>query len=194
MAEGHPLPPTERPQPSQGTGKGPAGKPAAGGHAAPAAAPRLDAKGEALLKLLSEVLDSFHPNLSAALDEVVVTVEPAQVQRTCQTLRDDPRLKFDFLRCLSVVDYNDSLQVVYHLWSMEKRQKVVVKADLPASNPTVPTVVPVWRGADWFEREAAELFGVTFEGHPNLKPLLLWEGFEGHPGLKSFPVHDYQEW
>ena len=59
---------------------------------------------------------------------------------------------------------------------------------------SVPTVVTVWSGADWFEREAHDLFGVVFQDHPNLIPLLLYDGFEGHPGLKSFPYHEYEEW
>ena len=58
----------------------------------------------------------------------------------------------------------------------------------------LPTVTGVWGGADWYERESNDLFGVRFEGHPNLVPLLLYEDFEGYPGRKSFPFHDYDEW
>jgi NADH-quinone oxidoreductase subunit C len=65
---------------------------------------------------------------------------------------------------------------------------------VPNDAPVAPTVTAVWPGADWFEREAHDLFGVEFEGHPDLKPLLLWEGFEGYPGRKSYPFNEYTEW
>ena len=82
----------------------------------------------------------------------------------------------------------------YHLLSLANRHKMVVKTNLPPDDPRVPTVTGVWRGANWYEREGHDLFGVVFEGHPDLSPLLLYEGFEGHPGLKSFPFHEYDEW
>ena len=69
-----------------------------------------------------------------------------------------------------------------------------MKTDLPYENPSLPTLTEIWRAADWYEREAHDLFGVEFEGHPDLSPLLLYEGFEGHPGLKEFPFHDYDEY
>ena len=92
------------------------------------------------------------------------------------------------------MDYEDRLEVNYHLFSRETRHKLVVKTSVPHDNPVVPSVISIWRGADWFEREGHDLFGVVFQGHPNLAPLLLYDGFEGHPGLKSFPFHDYDEW
>ena len=71
---------------------------------------------------------------------------------------------------------------------------MVVKANLDSSDPKISTVSDIWLAANWFEREGHDLFGVVFDGHPDLSPLLLYEGFEGHPGLKSFPFHDYDEW
>lgn len=161
---------------------------------APEAPIALDARGQALSALLPEVLRGFHVKIGAAVDEVVVTVRPEDVPAVCRIVRNDPRLDFDYLRSLSVVDYVERLEVVYHLFSLGKRHKLVVKTSVPADAPRVPSVVPVWRGADWFEREGHDLFGVVFEGHPNLAPLLLYEGFEGFPGRKSFPFHDYDEW
>ncbi len=154
----------------------------------------LDARGQALSALLPEVLKGFDVKIGAAVDEVVVTVRPEDVPQVCRIARSDPRLDFDYLRSLSVVDYVERLEVVYHLFSLGKRHKLVVKTSVLSDAPRVPSVVPVWRGADWFEREGHDLFGVVFEGHPNLAPLLLYEGFEGHPGRKSFPFHDYDEW
>lgn len=172
----------------------PGSPPPAGGHGGAGSPERLDAKGQALKGLLPEVLPAFHSHISVALDEVVLTVPPERLVEVCFTLRDDPRTRFDFLRCLSVVDYVTYLEVVYHLWSMEKRHKMVVKVQVPPEAPQVPSVTGVWKGADWFEREGHDLYGVVFTGHPNLAPLLLWEGFPGYPGRKSYPFHNYTEW
>ena len=154
----------------------------------------LDEKGRALSALLPEVYPALDIEISAAVDEVVVAVGPVDLLSVCQTARDDSRLAFEYLRCLSAVDYVDRIEIVYHLFSMDRRHKMVVKTSVPAEDPRVPSVFSIWKGADWFEREAHDLFGVEFEGHPDLAPLLLYEGFEGRPGLKSFPFHDYDEW
>ena len=154
----------------------------------------LDERGEALQSLLRQVLESFLPEVGAAVDEVVLTVKADQVPQVCGILRDDSRFAFDYLRCLSVVDYEDRLEVVYHLYSLNNRHKVVVKTATSEDDPKVPSVVSIWPAANWFEREGHDLYGVEFVGHPNLSPLLLYEGFEGYPGRKSFPFHDYDEW
>ena len=160
----------------------------------PEAPTALDDKGSALAALLPEVLKGFDTEIGAAVDEVVVTAKPDDVPPICRIAKEDPRLDFDYLRCLSVVDYVERLEVVYHLFSLEKRHKMVVKTSVSPDDPRVPSAVSVWPGADWFEREGHDLYGVVFEGHPNLVPLLLYEGFEGYPGRRSFPFHDYQEW
>ena len=160
----------------------------------PEAPVALDDRGNALSALLAEVLKDFDAEIGAAVDEVVVTVKPQDVPAICRTAKEDARLDFNYLRCISVVDYVERLEVVYHLFSLEKRHKMVVKTGVSPEKPHVPSVVSVWRGADWFEREGHDLFGVVFQGHPNLAPLVLYEGFEGYPGRKSFPFHDYDEW
>ena len=145
------------------------------------------------MALLGQRLDSATAEITTLGDEVAVTVEPAHLLETCSRLKEDSGLAFDYLRCLSVVDYQDSFQVVYHLWSMEQRHKMVLKANTTYDDPQVPSVTSVWPSADWFEREGHDLFGVVFQGHPNPQPLLLWEGFEGFPGRKSFPFNEYDE-
>ncbi len=164
-------------------------------HPAPAEAQAaLNEKGQALTTLLEETLQEFQPEMGATLDEVVVTIRPHQVVEVGRTLRDDPSTACDLLLCLSVVDYENHFEVVYHLYSLEKNHRFVVKTTVPYEAPNVPSLISVWPGADWYEREGHDLFGVVFDGHPNLAPLLLYEGFEGYPGLKSFPFNDYQEW
>ena len=154
----------------------------------------LSARGEALSALLADVFADFDAEVGAAVDEVTLTVQPQDVPAACRIARQHPEIDCGYLRCLSVVDYVERLEVNYHLFSLDKRHKFVVKTSVSLEEPTVPSIVSVWRGADWFEREAHDLFGVVFEGHPGLSPLLLYDGFDGFPGRKSFPFHDYDEW
>lgn len=103
-------------------------------------------------------------------------------------LRDDERLGFDYLSLISAVDYKEKgFQVVYHILSLLANKKLVVKVDAPErDNPVVPSVVSVWPTADFHEREAWDLMGVRFEGHPNLKRILLREDWVGHPLRKDY--------
>ena len=154
--------------------------------------------GDALAATLEEVFGSDSGmQIAAAVDEVTLTVPPDRAADVCSVCKNDPRLDFDYLRCLSVVDYVDpsgEFEINYHLYSLEKRHKMVLKTRVPEDQPAVPTVTGVWAGANWYEREGHDLFGIVFDGHPDLVPLLLYEEFEGFPGRKSFPFHDYDEW
>jgi NADH-quinone oxidoreductase subunit C len=95
----------------------------------------------------------------------------------------------DFFDWLTAVDEQDNgLTVVVHLYSIEGRQHVLVRTLVPPDDPVLPTATPLFRGAAWAERETHEMFGVVFDGHPDLAPLLLPEGFEGHPLRKDFPL------
>ena len=161
---------------------------------APGAPAALDERGQALSSILPSLLAGTDIEIGSALDEVVVSAKAEDVPEVCRLAKDAPALDFDYLRCISVVDYIDHLEVNYHLFSLAKRHKMVVKTVVPPDEPHLPTVTTVWRGADWFEREGHDLFGVVFDGHPDLRPLLLYEGFEGYPGRKSFPFHEYTEW
>lgn len=160
----------------------------------PTAPVALDPRGEVLSALLTQAYADFDAQIAAAVDEPTLTVKPQDVPLVCRIARQTPAIDCGYLRCLSVVDYGERLEVNYHLFSLDKRHKFVVKTSVSPDAPNVPSVVSVWRGADWFEREAHDLFGVIFDGHPNLSPLLLYEGFQGFPGRKSFPFHDYDEW
>ena len=160
------------------------------GPAVPLAPVRADPAMEALLK---EVFSRFSPETGYAVDEVTLLFRREEILEACRIAKTDPRINFDFLRCLSVVEYPESFQVVYHLYSTTKRHKATLKANAPTENPMFPSVVSIWKGADWHEREGAELFGVTFEGHPNLKHLLLYDEFEGYPMLKSYPFAEIEK-
>ncbi|MBI2866028.1 MAG: NADH-quinone oxidoreductase subunit C [Chloroflexi bacterium] len=150
-------------------------------------------KQQALVERVERCLASFNPEPEFILDELVITLSPEAVKAACQRARDEPELAIDYLRCLTIVDLGEQLQVVYHLYSTQHRYKMVLKALLPTQRPAIASVTSIWPGADWHEREAYDLFGVSFDGHPRLKPLLLWEGFPGHPLLKSFPLSGPEE-
>ena len=162
--------------------------------AAPEALAALDDKGLNLSSALATHMQDIDIRIDVALDEVVLSIGSENIIDVCRRAKEDPGLAFDYLRSISVVDYIEYLEVNYHLFSLSKRHKMVVKTNLSSDQPCVATVTSVWRGANWFEREAHDLFGVVFNGHPDLRPLLLYEGFEGYPGRKEFPSHEYTEW
>ena len=117
-----------------------------------------------------------------------IGVAPAAVVDVCRFLRDDPELRFDSLSNQTGVDYKakNLIQVVYHLYSYPQRHAIVLKADVPRDAPSLPSVVDVWPAANWLEREIYDLVGVTFEGHPDLRRLLMPEDWPGHPLRKDF--------
>ena len=146
------------------------------------------------MRLLPEVLAPFQPQIAPSYDDVVVTIDKSKLLQVARMLKEDNRVSFDLLRLLTVVDYKDRFEVVYHLWSLSKKHRMVLKVNTSADEASVPSLFSVWRTVDWYEREARDLYGVNFEGHPNLTPLLLWEGFEGYPGRKSYPMPEYKEY
>lgn len=121
-------------------------------------------------------------------DEAAAVVPAARLGAIARALRDDETLAFDYLSCLSAVDYVQHFEIVYHLYSTTLRQKAALKVRLVEPDLTVASVAGIWRGADWHEREAADLFGIAFDGHPELRRLLLPDEFEGFPLRKSYPL------
>jgi NADH-quinone oxidoreductase subunit C len=119
-------------------------------------------------------------------NESWILVKPESVLQVAQFLKNTPGLDFDYLTCLTGTDYLDYLEVVYILTSMKHNHSVVLKSRCNRENPEVPSVVSLWRGADYQEREVYDLLGIRFVGHPNLKRLFLWEGFQGHPLRRDY--------
>lgn len=144
--------------------------------------------------LLPSILHDSDLEYTTKIDELVVKAPGGLVQTICKTLKTNNGLFFDYLRCLSVVDYQDFLEINYHLFSYTKRHKMVLKCELNPDQPSISSVSNIWKAANWFEREAHDLFGVVFDDHPGLDRLLLPDDFEGNPGLKSYPLHEYKEW
>lgn len=111
-------------------------------------------------------------------------------------LRDDERLAFDMPIDLTVVDWyrrrEPRFDVVYHLYSTTKKHRIRLKVQVDEDNPIVASSNPVWPGFDWYEREAYDLYGIEFAGHPKMKRIMMWEGFEGHPLRKDYPINRRQ--
>lgn len=117
-----------------------------------------------------------------------ILVQPAAIAEVCRFLHDDPDLRFDCLSNQSGVDYKAKgvIEVVYHLHSYQHRHWIVLKVDAPRDNPVVPTVEGVWKAANWLEREIFDLLGVEFDGHPDLRRILMPEDWIGYPLRKDF--------
>ena len=141
--------------------------------------------------------------VTVALGEVTVVVKANEYLASMQKLRDDPALRFQELVDLCGVDYSsygegtwDGLRfaVVTHLLSIEHNWRVRVRVFCPDDDmPLVASVTGIWRNANWFEREAFDLFGILFEGHGDLRRILTDYGFIGHPFRKDFPISGYVE-
>jgi len=102
-------------------------------------------------------------------------------------LKTTPEFEFDFLNSITAVDYFDCFEVVYHLTSMEHNHSIVIKTRCYGrENLAVPSIVSLYQGADFQEREIYDLMGIRFEGHPNMKRIFLWDGFQGHPLRKDY--------
>jgi NADH-quinone oxidoreductase subunit C len=119
-------------------------------------------------------------------------INASSINAVCLFLRDEERLQFDYLNCLSGVDYDkDNLAVVYHMSSFSLNHKLVIKVVVPKSEPKVPTVSDVWASAEWHEREAYDLIGLIFENHPDLRRILCPEDWEGHALRKDYKVPEF---
>jgi NADH-quinone oxidoreductase subunit C len=102
-------------------------------------------------------------------------------------LKTTPGLDFNYLTGMTAVDYYDYFEIVYKLTSIEHNHSLVLNTRCyERENPTAPSVVSLWRGADFQEREIYDLMGISFDGHPNMKRIFLWEGFQGHPLRKDY--------
>jgi NADH-quinone oxidoreductase subunit C len=143
--------------------------------------------------------EEIHAALAAKFGESVGALQPpnkdpwvevkaAAVRDVCAFLKTDPELRFDCLMNLSTVDWpkKNQIHVVYHLFSYEKRHAFVFKVLLDRAAPAVASLEPIWKSADWLEREQYDLMGVQFEGHPDLRRIMLPDDWVGHPLRKDY--------
>ncbi|HEX76997.1 MAG TPA: NADH-quinone oxidoreductase subunit C [Dehalococcoidia bacterium] len=116
-----------------------------------------------------------------------VLVESHRLLEVARFLKETPGLDFDYVTSITAVDYCHYFEVIYHLISIQHNHTLVLKTRCHTRhNPTVPSVVALWQGAELQEREIYDLMGIAFSGHPNLKRILTWEGFPGHPLRRDY--------
>ncbi len=155
-------------------------------------------RNENLIAALQAVLGEKLAGAEDRLGEVTAVVRAGDLLSACALLRDDPALRFEQLIDLCGVDYSDYREgewqgqrfaVVYHLLSVSLNQRVRLRVFAPDDDfPVLDSVIGVWSSANWYEREAFDLYGIMFTGHPDLRRLLTDYGFIGHPFRKDFPL------
>lgn len=163
----------------------------------------MDAKLARLESNLRAVLNDAIVSLDVALDQITVVVKPGDYLSAMQTLRDHPDTAFEELIDLCGVDYSDyadgtwngaRFAAVSHLLSIQHNWRVRVRVFAPNDDmPLLPSVTNIWPSANWYEREAFDLFGIIFDGHNDLRRILTDYGFIGHPFRKDFPITGYVE-
>jgi NADH-quinone oxidoreductase subunit C len=127
------------------------------------------------------------PGSVISSDKGSLTVDSTALKQVCDFLKNTPGLEFDYLTVLTAVDYLDYFEVIYRLVSLTNNQSLMLKTRVYGrENPAVPSVTNIWRAAYYQEREIFDLLGIKFEGHPDLRRLLLWEGFNGHPLRRDY--------
>lgn len=130
-------------------------------------------------KILADFPEDKHPRIH---------IDVKEWRPIAELLRHEPSLQFDWLANLSGVDYvaDDQMAVVYDLWSFDLHHTFAVKVFCPRDHPHVPTVVDLWAAADWNEREAYDMYGIVFDGHPDLRRILCADDWEGYPLRKDY--------
>jgi NADH-quinone oxidoreductase subunit C len=142
-------------------------------------------------KIADQFLDDFLDIITFG-DQVSVIVKKGRIFDICRYLHDEPTLSFDHLQDLTAVDYlgkkDVRFEVVYNLYSIRYHHKIRIRAQVYENDPKINSVVPIWAGANWHERECFDMFGIVFIGHPDLRRILLPEDWEGHPLRKDYPT------
>jgi len=147
-----------------------------------------------------EILDALNTQFPDAIPggktegviDPFILVSPSRVKDVALALRDDPRFAFDQLMLLSGMDYTGGkLGVVYHCASTTLQHRIVLKVELTTDRPHCASVESVWKTANWHEREAFDMFGIIFDGHPDLRRILMPDDWEGYPLRKDFQVPEF---
>lgn len=128
-------------------------------------------------------------------DEMTIYLERGAVREACALLKEDSTCPFNFLSDVTCVDWlpnEPRFEVIYHLLSIPKKERVRLKVRLDSASPAIESVTSVWPGANYFEREIFDLFGVRFMGHPYLRRILMPEDWDGYPMRKDYPVEGYR--
>jgi len=145
-------------------------------------------------KVLSALPKGAIKSVQEFRGQISLSVEPERIIDVLKLLRD--RFGYRYLIDLTAVDHlpnEPRFEVVYHLWCHAEKRLIRVKSYAEGDPPHISSVVGLWSTANWHERECYDMFGIIFDGHPDLRRILLWEGFEGHPLRKDYPVEGRDE-
>ncbi|WP_461832919.1 NADH-quinone oxidoreductase subunit C [Desulfothermus sp.] len=145
-------------------------------------------------KILSALPKESVKSVQEFRGQVSLVVESESIIDVLKLLRD--RFGYRYLIDLTAVDHlpnEPRFEVVYHLWCHSEKRLIRVKTFAKGEPPTISSVVGLWSTANWHERECYDMFGIIFDGHPDLRRILLWEGFDGHPLRKDYPVEGRDE-
>lgn len=150
------------------------------------------------IRVLEKIRERFGEavvDTHSVLGQDTVILSASGIVDLARFIRDDPDLQFNVLMDLTAVDYlprKPRFEVVYHFLSLPNRRRLRVKVPVGGAEPEVASLCELWPNANWYEREAWDMFGIRFKGHPDLKRLLLYPEFEGHPLRKDYPVDKRQ--
>ena len=128
-------------------------------------------------------------------DEMTIYLDRHSLREACALLKEDPACPFNFFSDVTCVDWYPAeprFEVVYHLLSIPKKERVRLKVKLSSESPVIESLTSVWPGANYFEREVFDLFGIRFTGHPYMRRILMPEDWDGHPLRKDYPVEGYR--
>ncbi|MFZ0661654.1 MAG: NADH-quinone oxidoreductase subunit C [Acidobacteriaceae bacterium] len=149
------------------------------------------AQNRAIVSLLAALPDSI---LDAVFDrnELTITIAKDQIREAARTVQ---QAGYNFLEDVTCVDWHPSeprFHVVYHILSHSMKERVRLVAQVESMDPTIDSIIPVWPSANFYEREVWDLFGVRFNGHPNLRRIMMPDEWQGHPLRKDYPVEGYR--
>lgn len=148
--------------------------------------------------LIKSVKDSYNSSVLETIalrDEVTHVIKKGSLLQICTFLKDNLALQFNFLSDITAVDYfpqKPRFEVIYHLYSIAKKHRVRLKVKLD-DGETIPSVTAIWSAANWAEREAYDMFGIRFEGHPELRRIYMPEDWDGFPLRKDYPLRGYKD-
>ena len=143
------------------------------------------------LEEIQKKLEAGIPGAKLQLEGNSFVVDRASLLDVSRFLKENDTFRMDYVSCITGVDYREYLECVYHLYSMEKRQgPICLKVRVKQDDPKIPSLVPLYRGAEFQEREAYDMVGIVFEGHPDLRRILMWDGFAHYPLRKDYVQED----
>lgn len=146
-----------------------------------------------LRKQVEELAGKVNGEIEESVGQLILKVKAPYIIETLTGAKSFPDTPCDFLHDLCGLDLADHFEVVYQLTSLNGPQRLRVKAIVERDNPLIDSVTRIWQGANFLEREAYDMFGIQFKGHPNLKRIYMWDDFEGHPMRKDYVVESHEQ-